>query len=183
MKQCQRCGNEMPEHRVSKICSECRKIEHKKYYAKHKEEINRCTAAYQKTEKGKAIHRKYAESEHGREVTRKASVKYYYNNRDAQIKRAKAYRQTEAGRKAKKNAMKRYAETNKGRLRNKIRNATSYMLRQIDMSFKNCEVCCGPYEEFHHFTYDIDNPLDGIFVCKQCHVKIHTGEIKCQTTV
>lgn len=184
LKICIRCKSIMPTHRKNKYCTECLRAYGKQYYATHKTE--RKAYAVKNRNKISAYKRKY-NAEHTEE--RNAKQKQYYRaHRDEILKYQKQYYRlnqeevknrskewSEANRERVNESARNRRDDDRARLKMVVRSKTNHILKN---SRKNamCKICGDKAVEFHHHVYDLNNPTNGIFVCKKCHLAIH-GEL------
>ena len=97
----------------------------------------------------------------------------------------KAYQQSKYGKKLYQKAAKKYSRTKKGRISQRKHRESSFEKRRAHMALRHaieigkakrpnkCSDCnkkCKP--EGHHWDYD--KPLEVIWLCKQCHCKLHS---------
>jgi len=118
---------------------------------------------FRKTEKGKKYRREYQKTEKWKE---------YF----------KGYRKTEEAKERQKEHVREYRLREDVKEKNSVRNKTVFLLKKLLPKWKRkyilCEVCGEkPYEEFHHFVYDVDKPLCGVFVCGVCHNELHNKSL------
>lgn len=104
-----------------------------------------------------------------RDKRRNYEKKYYVKNRDAVLKRTKAYAKTPAGKKA---AIKARAfQIVKNPERVFCRSVLTVALRVGYVRFKPCQVC-GEFKVYAHHT-DYTDPFKVIWLCEKHHLKVH----------
>ena len=66
----------------------------------------------------------------------------------------------------------------KRKLEHAVKSKTNRWFEKINIKITDClcEKCGSPAECFHHFSYYWERFIDGIPVCKQCHMLIHHGK-------
>ena len=112
---------------------------------------------------------------------------HYMRNRDALIKKQLLYQQEnkEQYRAYQKGYHSTYEDVNqaarmrKWRQKNPkkhcIRSTINYYRQQRLITQEPCAICGNIKTECHHFDYSL--PLCVVHLCKECHRKIHSGEV------
>lgn len=174
VKTCPKCGENMPLNRKTYYCTDCKHLADQKHYKKNKTNIIQRTIAYAKTEHGQKIKKKSREKYNISAKGRSAQKRY--NATGSTQKCKKRYAKSTNGRASARRSAQRYRNTINGKLKTQVRRITLALLKKMDLSEQRCQICNGEYEQFHHFTYDINDPLNGIFACVSCHKVLHKEE-------
>ena len=140
---------------ITKQCTKCKQIKPLSEFSKHHVTKDgyqyNCKTCFSK------YHKEYHQTEHGKEVNRKAVQRYY---------------QTKKGKFAKKNFRFRHYEQYKAAII--ITNAIRLGKLPRSDNFQ-CFYCLAQAEEYHHWHgYAPEYQLDVIPVCKKCHWHIHS---------
>jgi len=129
---------------TGRMCRVCKSEYDKERYREKKDEIDTRMRAYGQTDKG-------------REVNRKASVKYGANGKRAEISRRHIERV--------KADPEKYEEH---RRRKKAHRSANYALQKGILTKGRCLICHTTKNvEMHHEDYD--KPLEVTWLCKSCH--------------
>jgi len=133
-------------------CKECRKLDSRKYYEKHKEAIKQRMRTYYENG-GKEVYRKRRLSPEGKaySLAYKRSPKYKAYDT--------GYRQKNSDKKIAGWAVNRAVK--KGRL------------PRISTLF--CVLCGSPAEVYHHPRYEPEHRLDVVPLCAHCHSSGHNS--------
>lgn len=167
----------------TKICSKCKAEKPLSEFHKDKRARDglyshckachyKLTHAYEQTEKGKEVVRNYLEKTQDRHQE-------YHRKHDATPER-RAQRAEYAKSEAGKAASKRKYEKRKARkgFMLKAKTAVHNAIRAGNLPPIDTQVCvqCGqPAQEYHHESYDQENWLRVIPLCKKCHAITYTN--------
>ena len=157
----------MAETIIIKRCSYCKQIKAVSDFYKNRKNKdgfeNSCKICR------KISIRKYQKTEKGRLTNRKSVKKY------RKTKKGKAYRKRHQQSKKGKDTQKRYIIRHPER--RKARNAVSYAI-EVGKLFRpnilKCHYCPEQAEQYHHPSYEPEDRLNIIPVCKICHKYIHS---------
>lgn len=150
---------------IIKICRVCKETKSLSEFYKepkckdgHLKKCKKCylkqTKKYERTEKGKAVHKNYRQTEKGKEVFRKAIFRHH---------------RTEKFKATQKRYITRYPE------RCKARDAVNYAVQAGNLPRPNtlqCHYCDVQAEQYHHHLgYESKHYLDVVPICQKCHNK------------
>lgn len=177
-KVCKKCKKEKPlnefyeiwnkqqqKYYYRKVCKECEIKDSKKYYSKHKKEIQQYREEH-RTERNEKS--KLYRNSHKEEISKKAKI-YYKSHKEKILKRSKKYNQTEKGRIVQKKQTKKYRKNNP--LKYKAHRVLNSAIKIGEIIRQPCEICGNPKSEGHHEDYS--KPLEVIWLCRKCHRKLH----------
>ena len=146
----------------------------KEYYSATQQRCRECYLKYQ---------RQYYQNHKRKEYFKK------YHKQHADTKRAAAQAWSKVNRARINENRKKWRQNNpekikayKKKYRHKI-NVRQQTLRKLNglRGGLICSRCGGPFEEFHHTTYDPQRPLAGLFLCRACHGEEHASQRRCDS--
>lgn len=98
---------------------------------------------------------------------------YYQRNREEMLAKSKIYNLSKEGRENNRICSRRYRENKINRLKDAVRSLVSHAVKTGKLirpdNCSSCNVKCKP--EGHHKDYN--KPLEVIWLCKNCHEKLH----------
>ena len=177
-----------------KICSKCKLEKHETEFCVRKDRLcgfrsqcKACDLIYLKTARGKQAHKRYAQSDKGRESACRRYKRYYQtdNGKTLILRRSLEYAKTSIG----KEALKRYRRSFKGRLmvgqrdrrRRERKHNLDLKLTKVDVQYiyarfyYRCFKCSNPenLQIDHHYPLSKGFGLslkNAVLLCKQCNI-------------
>jgi len=184
VKKCKECHEEKDYQEFDKVkgnkdgyCGFCKKCRQRKTNLRREKNPEKYRAKVNAYRKKNAEERRKAEKEYrekNREKIRKRDrIRYFLRTEEDRLKaneRVRKYRKTEHG----KRKIKEYVEKN--REKSMVRWKTNNAIRDGKLQkAEKCTVCLSSEDiEAHHPDYE--KPLQVVWLCKRCHMKIHKGE-------